>query len=108
MPISAQTGMGVKDRIPADVCPWYQGPSLLEYLDSMTALERKVNAPFMMPIASKYRDLGTMVEGKVRVLKAPNGLSSCKVDRGGRYQEGRYISRKSVSHIAATFSPKIS
>jgi peptide chain release factor subunit 3 len=69
MPISAQAGMGVKDRIPASVCPWYQGQSLLEYLDSMTALERKVNAPFMMPIASKYRDLGTMVEGKVRMSK---------------------------------------
>jgi peptide chain release factor subunit 3 len=31
----------------------------------MQALERKVNAPFMMPIAAKYRDLGTMIEGKI-------------------------------------------
>lgn len=31
----------------------------------MKALERKVNAPFMMPIAAKYRDLGTMIEGKI-------------------------------------------
>ncbi|KAF2742782.1 hypothetical protein M011DRAFT_481404 [Sporormia fimetaria CBS 119925] len=65
MPISAQTMVGIKDRVPKDVAPWYDGPSLLEYLDNMQALERKLNAPFMMPIAAKYRDLGTMVEGKI-------------------------------------------
>ncbi|KAI1326712.1 hypothetical protein F5Y16DRAFT_373795 [Xylariaceae sp. FL0255] len=65
MPIAAQQVMGIKDRIPADVCSWYDGPSLLEYLDNMTALERKVNAPFMMAVSGKYRDMGTMIEGKI-------------------------------------------
>jgi peptide chain release factor subunit 3 len=65
MPISAQTLVGIKNRVPKDICPWYNGPALLEYLDNMTALERKVNAPFMMPIAAKYRDMGTMIEGKI-------------------------------------------
>ena len=37
----------------------------------MQTLERKINAPFMMPIAAKYRDMGTMIEGKIEagVLK---------------------------------------
>ena len=66
MPVSAQTGINIKERIPPDVpCMWYKGPSLLEYLDNLTTLERKVNAPLMMPVAAKYRDLGTMIEGKV-------------------------------------------
>ncbi len=65
MPIAAQQMMGIKERIPAGVCSFYDGPSLLEYLDSMAALERKVNAPFMMPINGKYRDMGTLVEGKI-------------------------------------------
>src|ERR1700712_6144132 len=65
MPISAQTTVGIKDRIPKDVCAWYDGPSLLEFLDSMQALERKINAPFMMPISAKYKDMGTMIEGKI-------------------------------------------
>jgi peptide chain release factor subunit 3 len=65
MPVSAQTGIGIKERVPKDVAPWYKGPSLLEYLDSMQALERKVNAPFMMPISAKYRDMGTIIEGKI-------------------------------------------
>lgn len=62
MPISAQTTIGIKDRVSKDLAPWYDGPSLLEYLDNMKALDRKLNAPFMMPIAAKYRDMGTMVE----------------------------------------------
>jgi peptide chain release factor subunit 3 len=65
MPISAQTTIGIKNRVPKDLAPWYDGPSLLEYLDGMKALERKLNAPFMMPIAAKYRDMGTMIEGKI-------------------------------------------
>lgn len=65
MPISAQTGIGVKDRIPADVADWYKGPSLLEYLDNLPKIQRNVNAPFMMPVGAKYRDMGTMIEGRI-------------------------------------------
>ncbi|PKY03284.1 hypothetical protein P168DRAFT_255499 [Aspergillus campestris IBT 28561] len=65
MPISAQRTLGVKDRVPKDLAPWYGGPSLLEYLSDMKMPERKINAPFMLPVSSKYRDMGTMVEGRV-------------------------------------------
>lgn len=41
MPVSAQTTVNIKDRIPKGVCPWYDGPSLLEFLDGMQTLERK-------------------------------------------------------------------
>ena len=65
MPISAQTGLNVKDRIPASVAKFYEGPSLLEFLDGMAKIQRNINAPFMMPIGAKYRDMGTMIEGRV-------------------------------------------
>ncbi|KAI9811546.1 MAG: translation termination factor GTPase eRF3 [Phylliscum demangeonii] len=65
MPISAQTSVGIMKRVPKDLAPWYDGPSLLEHLDNMKALERKVKAPFMMPVNGKYRDMGTLVEGKI-------------------------------------------
>ncbi|OAG35250.1 hypothetical protein AYO21_10586 [Fonsecaea monophora] len=65
MPISAQTGINVKDRIPPNIATWYQGPSLLEFLDGMAKIQRNINAPFMMPIGAKYRDMGTMVEGRI-------------------------------------------
>ena len=73
MPVSAQTTVGIKDRIPKDVCPWYDGPSLLEYLDDLKMLERKVKAPFMMPVNGKYRDMGTMVEGKIEAGQCKKG-----------------------------------
>ncbi|KAK5078444.1 translation termination factor GTPase eRF3 [Lithohypha guttulata] len=65
LPISAQTGIGVKERIPKDVAPWHEGPSLLEFLDNMKKIARNLNAPFMMPVGAKYRDLGTMIEGRI-------------------------------------------
>ncbi|KAK3073424.1 translation termination factor GTPase eRF3 [Teratosphaeriaceae sp. CCFEE 6253] len=65
MPLAAQLTLGIKDRVPKDLAPWNDSPSLLEYLDSMQTLERNVGAPFMMPIAAKYRDMGTMIEGKI-------------------------------------------
>jgi peptide chain release factor subunit 3 len=75
MPIAAQQMMGIKERIPAGVCSFYNGPSLLEYLDSMAALERKINAPFMMPVNGKYRDMGTLVEGKIESGVIKKGMS---------------------------------
>lgn len=65
MPISAQTGLGVKDKIPQDVASFYKGPSLLEFLDGMAKIQRNFNAPFMMPVGAKYRDMGTMIEGRI-------------------------------------------
>ena len=76
MPIAAQQTLNIKERIPKGVADWYDGPSLLEYLDDMKALERKLNAPFMMAVNAKYRDMGTMVEGKIEagVLKKSMSL----------------------------------
>lgn len=75
MPIAAQQTMGIKDRVPKDVAPWYDGPSLLEYLDNMQTMERKLNAPFMMAVSAKYRDLGTMIEGKIEAGVVKKGMS---------------------------------
>ncbi|KAF4967276.1 hypothetical protein FZEAL_10552 [Fusarium zealandicum] len=75
LPIAAQQTLGIKTRIPKDMAPWWDGPSLLEYLDGMKALERKVNAPFMLPVNGKYRDLGTMVEGKIEAGVVKKGMS---------------------------------
>lgn len=73
MPISAQATVGIKDRVPKDLAPWYDGPSLLEYLDNLKSLERKVQAPFMMPINGKYRDMGTIIEGKIEAGQIKKG-----------------------------------
>ncbi|KAM3125626.1 hypothetical protein CJJ07_004376 [Candidozyma auris] len=65
MPVSGYTGAGLKDRVDPKECPWYSGPSLLEFLDNMKTVNRFVNAPFMLPVAAKMKDMGCVVEGKV-------------------------------------------
>lgn len=75
IPVAAQQMINIKDRVTKDVCPFYNGPSLLEYLDSMATLERKVNAPFMMPVNGKFRDMGTVVEGKIEAGVVKKGMS---------------------------------
>lgn len=76
MPVSGYSGAGLKDRVDLKVCPWYNGPSLLEYLDSMTHMDRHINAPFMLPIAGKMKDLGTVVEGKIESGHIKKGQST--------------------------------
>ncbi|PPQ94950.1 hypothetical protein CVT25_003922 [Psilocybe cyanescens] len=65
IPVSAYTGVNLKDRIPKDVCTWYDGPSFLEHIDHMPMVDRKINAPLMMPISEKYKDMGTVIVGKI-------------------------------------------
>lgn len=73
LPISGLTGFGVKDRIPDGVCPWYSGPSLLELLDSMKAIERMNTGSFRMPINEKYREMGIVVMGKIEGGRVTKG-----------------------------------
>jgi peptide chain release factor subunit 3 len=81
MPVAAQQMMNIKDRVGKEIAPWWDGPSLLEYLDNMSALERKVNAPFMMPVNAKYRDLGTMVDGKIEAGVVKKNMSLVMMPR---------------------------
>lgn len=65
IPVSAQMGQNMKDRLDKSVASWYDGPALLEYLDDMEIMDRNINAPFMLPVSEKYNELGTMVMGKI-------------------------------------------
>ncbi|RIA89803.1 P-loop containing nucleoside triphosphate hydrolase protein [Glomus cerebriforme] len=75
IPVSGFTGLNLKDQISKDICSWYNGPSILEYLDNMQALDRKINAPLMIPIIEKYKDMGTIVVGKIESGKVTKGQS---------------------------------
>ncbi|KAM5540361.1 hypothetical protein V8D89_005819 [Ganoderma adspersum] len=65
IPVSAYTGVNLKDRVSKDVAPWWDGPSLLEHLDKMPMVDRKIGAPLMMPVSEKYKDMGTIIVGKI-------------------------------------------
>ncbi|GMM50552.1 translation termination factor GTPase eRF3 [Starmerella bacillaris] len=65
MPVSGYTGAGLKEPVSKELAPWYDGPTLLEWLDAVPCENRKASAPFMLPVSSKTKDLGTVVEGKI-------------------------------------------
>jgi len=65
LPVSAYTGLNLKDRVPKSTCPWWDGPSFLEHMDHMPMVDRKIHAPLMVPISEKYKDMGAIVVGKV-------------------------------------------
>ena len=43
----------------------YDGPTFLSTLDALPVLERNHQSALRLPILSKYKDLGTIIEGKV-------------------------------------------
>ncbi|EGO27904.1 hypothetical protein SERLADRAFT_447127 [Serpula lacrymans var. lacrymans S7.9] len=65
IPVSAYTGMNLKDRVSKSDCSWWDGPSFLEHMDHMPMVDRKINSPLMMPISEKYKDMGAIVVGKI-------------------------------------------
>lgn len=64
LPISGLLGHNMKERVGTDKCPWYNGQSLFEVLDSVATPPRDAFAPFRMPIMDRYKDMGTVVMGK--------------------------------------------
>jgi sulfate adenylyltransferase large subunit len=85
VPISALEGDNVVER--SGRMPWFKGPSLLEYLESVPVGERRLDAPFRLPVQRVVRPnqhfrgySGTIASGRVgrgdRVLILPSGRTS--------------------------------
>lgn len=73
IPISGLKGYNIKESIPSGMCMWYSGPTLLGYFDSMPSIERRYEAPLIIPISGKYRDMGTIVTGKIESGQVKKG-----------------------------------
>ncbi|CAM6081939.1 unnamed protein product [Calypogeia fissa] len=65
IPISGLLGHNMKERMPKSICPWYDGPCLFEALDAVELPERDPTGPFRMPLIDKFKDMGTVVMGKI-------------------------------------------
>lgn len=73
MPVSGITGQGLRDTIDKNMCPWYDGPAFIPFIDDLPSMNRKTDGPFIMPIVDKYKDMGTVVMGKVESGVAKKG-----------------------------------
>lgn len=66
LPICGLTGGNLKDTFDPAVCPWFKGQSLLQMLDELPKIVRYLDVPLRMPITDKYKDMGTVVLGKLQ------------------------------------------
>ncbi|XP_043945116.1 eukaryotic peptide chain release factor GTP-binding subunit ERF3A isoform X2 [Protopterus annectens] len=63
MPCSGLSGSNLKE--PTDSCPWYKGLPFISYLDNLPNFNRAADGPIRLPIVDKYKDMGTVVLGKL-------------------------------------------
>lgn len=75
MPVSGQTGHGILHQVPGDICPWYRGPSFIQFVDELPFFSRKDDGYFVMPIADKFKEMGTVLMGKVESGKTRKGTT---------------------------------
>ena len=85
VPVSALDGDNVTAR--SERTPWYKGPALLEYLETVDVDRADADAPFRMPVQWVNRPnldfrgfAGTIASGRIapgdRVQVSPSGLTS--------------------------------
>ncbi|OEL25915.1 Eukaryotic peptide chain release factor GTP-binding subunit ERF3A [Dichanthelium oligosanthes] len=65
LPISGLVGSNMKTRMDKSICSWWNGSCLFEVLDCIEVPLRDPNGPVRMPIIDKYKDMGTVVMGKI-------------------------------------------
>ncbi|KAL9379649.1 hypothetical protein Peur_028131 [Populus x canadensis] len=75
LPISGLLGTNMKTRMGKAICPWWNGPCLFEALDAIEVPPRDPKGPFRMPIIDKFKDMGTVVMGKVESGSVTEGDS---------------------------------
>ncbi|XP_034241915.1 eukaryotic peptide chain release factor GTP-binding subunit ERF3A isoform X3 [Thrips palmi] len=75
MPVSGLTGLGLKESVPQEICPWYSGSAFIPFIDNLPSLNRKTDGPFILPVVDKYKDMGTVVMGKVESGECKKGMS---------------------------------
>nr|XP_023677580.1 eukaryotic peptide chain release factor GTP-binding subunit ERF3A-like [Paramormyrops kingsleyae] len=63
MPCSGLTGANLKE--PAELCSWYTGLPFIPHLDSLPNFNRSSDGPVRLPIVDKYKDMGTVILGKL-------------------------------------------
>ncbi|XP_056285718.1 eukaryotic peptide chain release factor GTP-binding subunit ERF3A [Pseudoliparis swirei] len=65
MPCSGLTGANLKDPLTVLECPWYTGLPFIAHLDSLPNFTRSNDGPIRLPIVDKYKDMGTVILGKL-------------------------------------------
>ncbi|GAB6020404.1 Eukaryotic peptide chain release factor GTP-binding subunit ERF3A [Chamberlinius hualienensis] len=73
IPCSGLLGDFLKEVPDDSVCPWFRGPAFIPYIDELPSFSRTVEGPLRVPIIERYKDMGTVVLGKVEMGNAKKG-----------------------------------
>jgi small GTP-binding protein len=65
IPMSGLTGDNMITPVDKHKCSWYEGPTLLELLDSLELPPRNENESVRVPVLDRYKDQGIHVIGKI-------------------------------------------
>ncbi len=65
IPVSGLSGDNIKVKVDSAKAPWYEGESLIDFLDGMTIPGRNPSGPLRVPVLDRYQERGTIVLGKV-------------------------------------------
>ncbi|GMF54106.1 unnamed protein product [Phytophthora fragariaefolia] len=65
IPVSGLHGDNVKVPLDKTKAPWYEGDSLINYMDKMHIANRNPDGPMRVPILDRYSERGTIALGKV-------------------------------------------
>lgn len=79
IPISGFSGINLTKRMDKGMCPWYDGPSLMELLDNIKLQLGDPQGPIRMPIIDKFKDGkgGSVIMGKVESGTITKGSKCC-------------------------------
>jgi len=64
--------------------PFYTGPSLINYLDQLPAVDRNTSGPVRFCIAQKYKDMGHIVMGKLETGRLAKGKKLIVMPNGSK------------------------
>jgi len=83
IPMSGFSGVNVKE---GDIKkhPFYTGPSLIDYLDQLPAVDRNTSGPVRFCIAQKYKDMGHIVMGKLETGRLAKGKKLIVMPNGSK------------------------
>ncbi|KAI5723068.1 hypothetical protein M8J76_000838 [Diaphorina citri] len=70
-----QMGQNLKEPVGPEICTWWKGGAFIPFIDALPSLNRKMDGPFLMPVVEKFKDMGTVVMGKVESGEAKKGQS---------------------------------
>jgi peptide chain release factor subunit 3 len=87
IPISGFDGSNMMKVVSPSVCPWYQGPALLDLFDSLQPLARLDASPLRVPVLDKYKEAGKIIIlGKIEAGVLKTGDMVTVVPGGGQFK----------------------